>query len=131
MGPVSSHVFSPDRIIGHPPYSWSFAPSRSWSWVTVRQTASSPTGTISQVTRELPSAFTSSLHSAVSVWTRRRGGSASSTSPSPSGPPAAGAPISIREPGCQSEITAAPKLYLARISGSVIACQTCSGLVRM
>jgi hypothetical protein len=27
--PVSSSVFSPDRIIIHPPKSWSFAPSRS------------------------------------------------------------------------------------------------------
>ncbi len=34
--PVSSQVFSPDRIIGQPPYSCSFAPSRNWSWVTVR-----------------------------------------------------------------------------------------------
>lgn len=27
--PVSSHVLRPERIIGHPPYNWSLAPSRS------------------------------------------------------------------------------------------------------
>src|SRR5206468_10018012 len=82
--PVSSHVFRPERIIGHPPYSSSFAPSRSWSCVTVRR-HESPTGSISQVTLEVPSLFTSSLHRAVKLWTSRRGGSISRFSPSASG----------------------------------------------
>lgn len=34
--PVSSQVLRPERIIGQPPYSCSFAPSRSWSCVTVK-----------------------------------------------------------------------------------------------
>jgi hypothetical protein len=65
--PVSSHVFRPDRIIGQPPYSWSFAPSRIWSWVTVRR-QESPTGSISHVILEVPSAFTSSSQSATFLW---------------------------------------------------------------
>ena len=42
----------------------------------------SPTGSISQVTLEVPSALTSSLHSALKLWTSRRGGSTSRFSPS-------------------------------------------------
>src|SRR6202521_388204 len=39
---------------------------------------------MSQVTRDAPSRFTSSLQRAVMVWTNRRGGSTSRISPSPS-----------------------------------------------
>ena len=53
----------------------------SWSWVTVSR-QELPTGSISHVTREVPTAFTSSLQSAVKVWTSRRGGSTSTFSPS-------------------------------------------------
>lgn len=90
--PVSSQVLRPDSTIGHPPCSSSGAPSRS-SWVT-RSRQESPTGSISQVTRPGPSARTSSLHRAVIVCTRRRGGSTSRFSPSYSGPGAPGLPIS-------------------------------------
>ena len=69
------------------------APSRIWSWVRVRR-QESPTGSISQVTLEVPSLFTSSLHSATMLWTRRWGGSTSRISPSPKGPSAFGALIS-------------------------------------
>jgi hypothetical protein len=41
--PVSSQVFRPERIIGHPPYRCGSAFSRSWSCVTV-SLQESPTG---------------------------------------------------------------------------------------
>src|SRR5665647_466302 len=66
ISPVSSQVFRPERIIGQPPYSCSFAPSRSWSCVTVRW-QESPTCSISQVMREAPSLFTSSPQSATNL----------------------------------------------------------------
>ena len=91
----------------------------------------SPTGSISQVTREVPSVLASSLHSAVSVCTRRRGGSASRTSPSASSPGARGWLISNREPGVHSDVTRQPNWYLLRIPGSVIASHRRSGVVRM
>ncbi len=65
------------------------------------------------------------------VWTKRRGGSTSSTSPSPSNPLASAPPISIRAPGVHADRTPAPKLYLLLISGSVIASQRRSGVVLM
>src|SRR5205807_8814666 len=91
--PDSSHVFRPERIIGQPPYSSALAPSRSWSWVTVRR-QESPIGSISHVTLEVPSLFTSSLQRATKLCTSRRGGSTSRISPSPKGPSALGALIS-------------------------------------
>ena len=37
----------------------------------------------------------------------------------------------MREPGVQSEVMRAPNVYLLRISGSVMASQSRSGVVRM
>ena len=80
----------------------------------------------------VPAAFASSDHSARIVWTRRRGGSTSRFSPSPSSmPPAFGLPISKRPPGVQSEVIEFPNWYLLRVSLSVIASQRRSGVVRM
>src|SRR6267378_5566251 len=102
--PVSRYVFRPERIIGQPPYSSSFAPSRSSSCVTVRR-HESPTGSISQVILELPSLFTSSLQRATMLWTSRRGGSTSRFSPSPREKLPSEERISKRDPGVQSEMT--------------------------
>ena len=63
FSPVSRYVLRPERIIGQPPYSSPFAPSRSSSCVTVRRQESA-TCSISYVTRDVPSALTSSLQSA-------------------------------------------------------------------
>src|SRR5674476_1390778 len=128
--PVSSHVFRPERIIGQPPYSWLFAPSRSWSWVTVSR-QESPIGSISQVILEVPSLFTSSPHSATMLWTSLRGGSTSRFTPSPRGPGAPAFVISRRDPRVQSELFLLPKSYLLLISLSVIAYHRRSGVVRM
>ena len=65
------------------------------------------------------------------VWTRRRGGSASSTSPSASTVPVLGTRISSRDPGDHTESTWAPNVYLLRISGSVMASHRRSGVVWM
>jgi hypothetical protein len=78
--PVSISVFRPERIIGQPPHSSELASEPSWSWVT-RRRQELPTGSISQVTREVPSALTSSLHSALNDCTSRFGGSTSRFSP--------------------------------------------------
>ncbi len=92
----------------------------------------SPTGSISQVTREVPSDFTSSLHSAVIVCTRRRGGSTSTFSPSLIAKPAAACAGAVaRARSVQSESIPTPKLYFARMSLSVIASQSFSGVVLM
>src|SRR5712692_4888132 len=128
--PVSSQVFRPERIIGQPPYNWSFAPSRSWSWMTV-SLHESPTGSISQVTRLVPSACTSGPHSARIDCTSLRGGSTSRFSPSLSGPGAPGWTIRYDEPWAQSDSIRAPKWYRARMTGSVTACHSRSGVVRM
>ena len=90
----------------------------------------SPTGSISQVTREVPSAFTSSLQSAVKLCTSRRGGSTSRFSPSAMSITPGTADL-YSEPSVQSESVPTPKLYFARISGSVIASQRRSGVVLM
>ena len=88
-------------------------------------------GWISQVTREVPSLFTSSPQSATMLWTSRRGGSISRFSPSPSSWPAPGWLISKREPGVQSEVIRMPNWYLLLVSPSVMACHRRSGVVRM
>src|SRR5579862_9721326 len=105
--PVSIHVLSPERIIGQPPKSCEFAPSRSWSWVTVRR-HESPTGSISHVTRVVPSCTTSSPQSARAVCTNRRGGSTSTFSPSMSGAPARGLVMRYADPGAHVDSTLLP-----------------------
>ena len=53
-----------------------------------RSRQESPTGSISQITRDWPTDLTSSLHSAVNVCTSRCGGSTSTFSPSEIATPA-------------------------------------------
>ena len=91
----------------------------------------SPTGSISQVTREVPARSASSLHSVCMVWTNRWGGSTTRFSPSTSGRSEAGCTSAYGDPGVQADSTPAPKWYLARIIGSVIAAHSRSGVVRM
>src|SRR5437667_689457 len=91
----------------------------------------SPIGSISQVTLEVPSRFTSSLQRALKLWTSRRGGSTSRFSPSQIAVGASGLTPWYREPGVQSDSTPAPKLYLRRISVLWIASQRRSGVVLM
>jgi hypothetical protein len=68
-----------------------------------------PTGSISQVTREVPSLFTWSLQSAVKLCTRRRGGSTSRFSPEAiSITP--GTSALYPEPSVHSEAVPTPKL---------------------
>src|ERR1700722_6837394 len=107
VSPVSIHVLRPERIIGQPPKSCEFASSRSWSWVTVRR-HESPTGSISQVTRVVPSRCTSSPQSARAVCTNRLGGSTSTFSPSISTPPARGFVTWYADPGAHVDSTRLP-----------------------
>jgi hypothetical protein len=68
-----------------------------------------PTGSISQVTREAPSRCTSSLQSALKLWTSRRGGSTSRFSP-PAMSTTPGTADLYSEPSVQSETVPTPKL---------------------
>ena len=89
-------------------------------------------GSISQVTRDVPSRSASSLHSVCMVCTSRRGGSTTRFSPSASGRSGDdGCTSAYADPGVHADSTPAPKWYLARIVGSVIAAHRRSGLVRM
>src|SRR5271163_3836144 len=92
VSPVSSHVFRPDRIIGHPPYSSAGASGGSWSWTTVSR-HESPTGSISHVTRDVPARSASGPHSARIVCASRTGRSTTRFSPYRLGHPAAQRPL--------------------------------------
>ena len=129
LSPVSRSVLRPERIIGQPPYSSAFALSGSWSCTTVSR-QESPTCSISQVTRVVPCAFTSSLHRAVNDCTSRWGGSTTRFSPSAMAT-TPGTPARYVEPVVQSDWVWTPKLNLARIAGSVMASQIRSGVALM
>ena len=83
---------------------------------------------MSQLTRDVPSRSASSLHRMCIVCTSLRGGSTTRFSPSASRPSFPGCVSSYREPVVHSEAMRAPKWYFARISGSVMACHSRSGV---
>ena len=91
----------------------------------------SPTGSISHVTRVVPWAAAASLHRVCIVWTRRRGGSTTTLSPSASGVSDPGCTRRNVEPVVHTDSTEAPKWYLARVSASQMASHNRWGVVRM
>ena len=109
--------------------SMSFESGVSLSWTIVSLTAS-PCGSSVQVIRESPSSRSSGLNSLRHLSTSRRPGSISTTSPlSPTRPSGI---ISRHEaPGVHSDSCQVSTQYCRVNSGSIRACQSFSGVVRM